>query len=75
MTLAILNARSPGTTVCPSEIARAITSYGSWRDAMPTVHAGVDALLAERLVQLSWKGRLLTRRTGAYRIGRPSQTA
>jgi len=36
---------------------------------MPTVHATIDGMLAENLVQLSWKGEPLARRKGPYRIG------
>lgn len=42
-----------------------------WRNAMPEVHAAVDLLVAERLVRLSWKGKVLETRIGPYRIGRP----
>ena len=76
ITLALLAARSPEATVCPSEVARAIMpkSIGGggdgWRDAMPVVHAAVDRLLAEGRVRLSWKGRTLKARAGPYRISR-----
>ena len=76
-TLALLESRAAGATVCPSEVARVLASGTSadlpaedWRSAMPAVHAAVDALLAERLVRLSWKGKPLTTRAGPYRIGR-----
>jgi len=71
MTMMLLNARAPGATVCPSEVARALASSDDWRAAMPTVHAAVDRLLAADLVAISWKGRPLENRTGPYRIGRP----
>lgn len=67
-TLALLANRSPEASICPSEVARAITSDGNWRMAMPNVHAAVDTLMDEGLVQLSWKGQRLERRTGPYRI-------
>lgn len=75
LTLALLAARAPEATVCPSEVARAMTSgretdVGTWRDAMPAVHAAVDLLLDEGLVRLSWRGKPLTAREGPYRIGR-----
>ncbi len=70
MTLALLTTRSPSATVCPSEVARAIAAKDAWRDAMPLVHAAVDALVAERLVRLSWKGTPLAGRNGPYRIAR-----
>lgn len=68
--LALLAARVPGGSVCPSEVARAITDGPNWRSAMPAVHAAVEMLLAEELVQLSWKGQPLPHRNGPYRISR-----
>ena len=78
-TLDLLAARAPEATVCPSEVARAVaagsdTGSGkaalNWRDAMPMVHAVVDQLVTDGLVQLSWKGKMLATRTGPYRIRR-----
>jgi hypothetical protein len=76
-TMALLSRRSPGATICPSEVAKALVArtggeFGSrnWRGAMRVVHAAVDLLVAERLVRLTWKGRLLTMRSGPYRIAR-----
>jgi hypothetical protein len=69
--LALLAARSPGATVCPSEVARAIAPVGDWRGAMPAVHVAVDRLAGEGAVRLSWKGHPLIARAGPYRIGRP----
>ncbi|MEN5361918.1 DUF3253 domain-containing protein [Brevundimonas intermedia] len=70
-TLALLAARAEGATVCPSEVARAVTAAaGDWRDAMPEVHVAVDQLVSDGLVRLSWKGRRLATRAGPYRIGR-----
>jgi hypothetical protein len=68
--LALLASRPADGSVCPSEVARAINPGPHWRDAMPSVHATIDRLLAENLVQLSWKGRPLTHRDGPYRIRR-----
>ncbi len=69
-TLALLAQRAPGATICPSEVARAISPGPAWREAMPAVHAAVDRLRAEGLVQISWKGQPLTIRDGPYRIRR-----
>ena len=75
-TLALLATRTPGATICPSEVARVLadtsTSNGrtDWRDMMPTVHAAIDALLASGEVYLSWKGQVLPSRSGPYRINR-----
>ena len=70
-TLALLAARAGDATVCPSEVARAVAGEdGAWREAMPQVHAAVDALVDEGAVRLSWKGRPLAMRAGPYRIAR-----
>jgi hypothetical protein len=70
-TLALLAARADDATVCPSEVARAVTAAaGDWRDAMPEVHASVDQMASDGLVRLNWKSRPLTTRAGPYRIGR-----
>jgi hypothetical protein len=70
MTLTLLAVRADGATVCPSEVARALATDDTWREAMPRVHAAVDQLLDDGLITLSWKGRPLPRRSGPYRIGR-----
>ncbi|RZT46363.1 uncharacterized protein DUF3253 [Sphingomonas sp. BK036] len=70
-TLALLDRRQQTSTICPSEVARALTASDpakDWRTAMPAVHAAIDQLMAEGAVQLSWKGKALKTRTGAYRI-------
>ncbi len=70
MVLSILANRAAGSTICPSEVARALSggAGAEWRDAMPTVHAAVDNLLLGEVVQLSWKGKPLVTRSGPYRI-------
>ncbi|MET0249936.1 MAG: DUF3253 domain-containing protein [Sphingobium sp.] len=66
--LALLSSRRSGATICPSEAARSLAT--DWRSAMPTVHAAVDALVEDGAVRISWKGRVLPKREGPYRIGR-----
>lgn len=73
----LLQERAPEATVCPSEVAKAVanglgegTPRRPWRDEMPSIHEVVDRLLADGQVQLSWKGRLLSTRSGPYRIRR-----
>lgn len=68
VTLNMLASRTPGGTICPSEVARAMAPGDDWREVMPAVHFAVDCLLEERLVALSWKGQQLTSRAGPYRI-------
>ncbi|WP_010163364.1 DUF3253 domain-containing protein [Sphingomonas sp. PAMC 26617] len=67
-TLALLERRAPGATICPSEVARVIAE--DWRSAMPAVHEAIDELVSDGLMQLSWKGQLLGTRSGPYRIRR-----
>lgn len=69
--LALLAARGPSASICPSEVARilaAATRNGDWRGAMPIVHAAVDELVTEGSVRLSWKGVAKPVREGPYRI-------
>ena len=73
--LALLAARAPDATLCPSEVARVLAGAGDWRDAMAGVHAAVDALAAAGRVRLSWKGVAMPAREGPYRIGRADQAA
>ncbi|KQM13303.1 hypothetical protein ASE73_12540 [Sphingomonas sp. Leaf24] len=68
-TLDLLARRAAGATICPSEVARAL-SPEDWRSMMPSVHAAVDGLVRDRSVRLSWKGKPLATRSGPYRIGR-----
>ncbi|HEX8124921.1 MAG TPA: DUF3253 domain-containing protein [Allosphingosinicella sp.] len=72
-TLALLDGRAAGATICPSEVARAVaaaTGTADWRSGMAAVHVAVDSLVAQGLVRLSWKGEAMPARDGPYRIGR-----
>lgn len=73
MMLVLLADRSDEATVCPSEVARALATPGTWRNTMPAVHKAVDHLLADGLIRLSWKGQPLATRAGPYRISRAGQ--
>jgi hypothetical protein len=73
MTLALLDRRMPGSTICPSEVARALAAAAGkpdWRPEMPAVHAAIDSMAAQGLVRLSWRGEAMPVRDGPYRIGR-----
>ena len=81
-TLMLLTQRAAEATICPSEVARALTtgardkrSAMDWRAAMPVVHEAVDRLLAEGAIQLSWKGEALKARVGPYRIRRANDAS
>lgn len=72
-TLALLAARAGDSTVCPSEVARAVAAAAGkadWRAEMPAVHSAIDSMVADGLVRLSWKGEAMPVRRGPYRIGR-----
>ena len=65
----LLKERASGATVCAGEAARALAcDDGDWRTLMPTVHAAVDAMIAEGAIRLSWKGHALRERQGPYLI-------
>ena len=66
--LTLLASRSPNATICPSEVARALSAEGEWRAEMPAVHSAVDRLVGEGAIRLSWKGREMPSREGPYRI-------
>jgi len=69
--LALLDQRGSGKTICPSEAARRLAGpEGDWRARMREVHESVDSLLEEGAITLSWKGKPLDQRRGAYRIAR-----
>ncbi|HEX8448422.1 MAG TPA: DUF3253 domain-containing protein [Allosphingosinicella sp.] len=72
-TLALLDSRPAGATICPSEVARGLAAAAGaedWRGAMAAVHSAVDSMVAQGLVRLSWKGEAMPARDGPYRIGR-----
>lgn len=73
VTLGLLDRRAADSTICPSEVARAIAAAAGtadWRGEMPAVHAAVDSMVADGLIRLSWKGEAMPVRGGPYRIGR-----
>jgi Protein of unknown function (DUF3253) len=73
--LLLLASRLEDGSICPSEVARFMAAGEGgtarrWRDKMPEVHAAVDELLHDGLIKISWKGKALDARAGAYRIRR-----
>jgi hypothetical protein len=71
-TLDLLARRAAGATICPSEVARALSPKDR-RGAMPSVHAAIDGLVRDGAMRLGWKGERLATRSGPYRIGLPGQ--
>jgi hypothetical protein len=41
---------------------------------MPLFHEAVDQLFDQKIIRLSWKGKLLPARSGPYRIGRANDS-
>ena len=69
--LDLLAVRGAGKTICPSEAARALVgAKDDWRAQMAHVHQAAAALNEAGEIRLSWKGKELDQRRGAYRIAR-----
>jgi len=71
LALALLSARSPGATICPSEVARR-AERGDWRALMPRVREAVARLEAAGEVVVTQGGErvALDEVRGPYRVGR-----
>jgi len=72
---ALLAARRHGATVCPSEVARALTAEGApWRDLMPRVRQVAHDLAQNDRLNVTRGGVPVdaTRAGGPIRLGRPS---
>lgn len=70
--LALLDQRSPTSTVCPSEAARAVGSSDGWRDLMGPARAAAARLVEAGKVEVTQGGRVvdLATATGPIRIRR-----
>ena len=68
---ALLDARAPGATICPSEAARAVDPEG-WRDLVPQVRAVAGRLAARGEVEVTQRGEVVdvTTARGPVRIRR-----
>lgn len=65
----LLEQRGWDKTICPSEAARIIAEPNeNWRQRMEDIHSAVDELLDNGLIALSWQGKPVDQRRGAYRI-------
>jgi hypothetical protein len=69
---ALLDQRRAGTTICPSEAARAVDPEG-WRELMPAARAAAGRLAAAGDVEVTQRGRVVdvTTARGPVRIRRP----
>ena len=68
---ALLDQRRPGTTICPSEAARAVDPEG-WRELMPEARAAAGRLAATGDVEVTQRGEVVDVATarGPVRIRR-----
>ena len=69
---ALLDQRRAGTTICPSEAARAVDPEG-WRELMPAARAAAGRLAAAGDVEVTQRGQVVdvTTARGPVRIRRP----
>ena len=71
---ALLAQRKPHTTICPSEVARALASEGgTWRQHMPHVRQVAQALAQQHRLRVTRGGVLVdaTAPGGPIRLGLP----
>jgi len=66
---ALLAARRPGATICPSEAARLLAAPGrEWRGEMARIHEAAARLAGSGRISLSWRGAPMDVPQGPYRI-------
>jgi hypothetical protein len=71
---ALLSARQPGATICPSEVARTLAPEGgAWRDHMPQVRQVARALAQQDRLKVTRGGLPVdaTAPGGPIRLGLP----
>jgi hypothetical protein len=71
---ALLEARAPGATICPSEAARAVDPEG-WRELMPAARDAAGRLAARGAVEVTQRGAVVDVATarGPVRVRRVSR--
>ncbi|MFE3636452.1 DUF3253 domain-containing protein [Streptomyces cellostaticus] len=74
--LALLDRRAPGSSVCPSDVARAVHRSGDdgWRELMEPVRRAAARLAARGQVEVTRRGTPVdpAKARGPVRIRRPS---
>lgn len=72
VTLSLLAGRAGASTICPSEVARAVGSEESWRSLMEPARRAARRLVAAGEVEITQGGRVVDPSTakGAIRIRR-----
>ncbi|MGY1726026.1 DUF3253 domain-containing protein [Geodermatophilus sp. SYSU D01062] len=70
---ALLDARAPGATICPSEAARAVDPEG-WRELVPAARAAAGRLARRGAVEVTQRGAVVDVATarGPVRVRRVS---
>lgn len=73
---ALVDARGPGKTICPSEVARDLAGDGDFRALMPHVREAASVLAERGELCVTQRGEPVDARTarGPIRLGRPSVT-
>jgi hypothetical protein len=68
----LLDRRDPGSSICPSEAARAVDPEG-WRDLMPAARAAARRLAAAGTAEVTQAGAVVDVATarGPVRVRRP----
>jgi hypothetical protein len=64
MILELLEQRESTSTICPSEVARALSS--DWRDLMPQVRVCADELHSRGLIEILQKGKAVPSAVDAH---------
>lgn len=54
--VALLGQRSPDSSICPSEVARAIGEADAWRELMAPVHEVAARMATQRRITISRRG-------------------
>lgn len=55
MIVDLLNARKSGSSICPSDVARAL-SKESWRELMPAIRECADNMVEQKILLVTQKG-------------------
>lgn len=69
--LTLLDRRDPGTTICPSEAARALGGDDGFREHMDEVRAAAASLRSRGMIEVTQRGRAVDPESarGPIRLG------
>ena len=57
--VALLRRRSPGASICPSEVARAVARDNDWRSLMEPARRAARRLANRRVIEITQSGRVV----------------